>query len=72
MSSFKKSLTNEINFERFVVLLFIRLTGEVNFFISRGFLEVFYLPSVFIGTGYSALIKGIFHLKSFSFKCFQS
>ena len=38
-----------MNFERFVVLLFISLMkGEVNFFISRGFLEVFCLPSAFI------------------------
>ena len=30
------------------MLLFIRLKGELNFFISIGFLEVFYLPSAFI------------------------
>ena len=29
----------------------IRLKGEVDFFIGRGFLEVFYLPSAFIGIG---------------------
>ena len=55
MVSFKDfSQWNE--FERFIVLFStIRLKGEVKFFISRGFLEVFYLPSTFIGIGYSAL-----------------
>ena len=67
------SLVNEMNLKSLLYYLgTIRLKGEVNFFISRGFLEVFYLPNVFIGIGYSALMKGIFHLKSFSFKCFQS
>ena len=32
----------------FAIFSTIRLKGEVNFFI-RGFLEVFYFPSVFIG-----------------------
>ena len=59
-------LRNE--FERFVVLFStIRLKGEVNFFISGGFLEVFYLPSTFCRDRYNAL-KEIFHFKSFSFK----
>ena len=30
------------------MLLFIKLKGELNFFISRGFLEVLCLPSAFI------------------------
>ena len=35
-------------FERFIVLFStITLEGEVNFFISSGFLEVFYFPSAF-------------------------
>ena len=46
-----------MNFERyvarciihFVVLLFIRLKGEVNAFVGRGFMEVFYVSGAFIG-----------------------
>ena len=50
-------------FERFVVLFnIIRLKGEVNYFISRGFLEV---PLLELLDRYSALNR-IFHLKSFS------
>ena len=50
-------------FERFVVLFnIIRLKGEVNYFISRGFLEVSLLVLL---DRYSALNR-IFHLKTFS------
>ena len=45
MVSFRlqESLANEMNLRGLLYVLFstIRLKGEVNFFISRGFLEVF-------------------------------
>ena len=51
--------------ERFVVLLrTIRFKGEVNFFISRGFLELFYLSSVFIGV---QCLKRDFSFEKFQF-----
>ena len=54
-----------ISIKAFLTEITIRLKGEVNFFIIE-FLEDFYFPSAFI-EGYSAL-KGIFLLRSFSFK----
>ena len=58
-------------FERLVVLFStIILTSEVNFFISTGFLEVFYLPSVFIWI--DALKRFFIWKVSVLNKCFQS
>ena len=52
MVTFIRTFSQSNEFGRFVVLFStIRLKSKANFFISRDFLNVFYLPSSFIEIG---------------------